>query len=275
MEERKYLIGKIADMLGVSSDTLRHYEKKGILTARRTSNGYRYYTEADIPQMASILYHRKMDIGLQDMERIFSAGGSIENLTAITKERLAAETLAVRHLQQNIKRLQLAQNDYEAIHHHLNEVMIKPFPASYVIIPQTDRTEAQSLWFQYAKKYSGLDMLYRFDEYYLNNTENDFSSEYVNTQLLLFQELKKYVECPFSPEELSVTLPFPCVSVLHTSSSHLPEEGTIHAMTTWANQRNIRLSPQLYCTCIFETLRGRTQTAYLQFFMPILTMPSS
>lgn len=28
MEERKYLIGEIADMQGVSSDTLRHYEKK-------------------------------------------------------------------------------------------------------------------------------------------------------------------------------------------------------------------------------------------------------
>lgn len=77
MEQRKYLIGEIADMLGVSSDTLRHYEKKGILTARRTSNGYRYYTEADIPQMINILYHRKMDIGLRDMEAIYSEDGSV------------------------------------------------------------------------------------------------------------------------------------------------------------------------------------------------------
>lgn len=142
MNERKYLIGEIADMLGVSSDTLRHYEKKGILTARRAGNGYHYYTEEDIPQMINILYHRKMDICLRDMEAIYSENGSVEKLTAITKERLSTETLAARQLQQNIKRLQLAQSDYEAINHHLDEVMIKPFPAAYVIIPQADRSEA-------------------------------------------------------------------------------------------------------------------------------------
>ena len=275
MEEYKYLIGEIADMLGVSSDTLRHYEKKGILTARRASNGYRYYTKEDIPQMVSILYHRKMDIGLQDMEAIYSENGSVEKLTAITKERLAAETLAARQLQQNIKRLQLAQNDYEAIHHHLDDVMIKPFPASYIIIPQTGRAEAQNLWFQYAKKYSGLDMLYQFDEYRLDNTRHDFSPEYINTQLLLFQELKEYVECPFLQEEPPVTVPRPCVSVLHTASSHFPDEESIRTMITWADRQNIRLSHQLYCTCTFETLHDRRQTAYLQLFIPILTMSPS
>lgn len=273
MEQRKYLIGEIADMLGVSSDTLRHYEKKGILTARRASNGYRYYTEEDIPQMINILYHRKMDIGLRDMEAIYSEDGSVDKLTAITKERLAAETLAAWQLQQNIKRLQLAKSDYEAINHHLGEVMIKPFPAAYAIIPQTGRDEALNLWLQYAKEYSGLDMMYRFDEYHLDYMKKDFSLKYINTQLLLFQELKEYVELPFLQHEPPIIMPRPCVSVLYTASSRLPDEETIRVMTTWAERLNIRLSHQLYSTCTFETLRKRSQTAYLQLFIPILTMP--
>lgn len=275
MNERKYLIGEIADMLGVSSDTLRHYEKKGILTARRTDNGYRYYTEDDIPQMINILYHRKMDIGLRDMEIIYSKNGSVEKLTAITKERLAIETLAARQLQQNIKRLQLAQSDYEAINHYLDEVMIKPFPAAYVITSQADQAEARNLWFQYAKEYSGLDMLYRFDEYHLDYAKNDFPLKYINTQLLLLQDLKEYVEYPFLQEKPPATIPHPCVSILHTSPSRLPGKKTIHAMITWANRQNIRLSHQLYCTCTFEPIRNRSQTAYLQLFIPVLTAPHS
>lgn len=267
MEEHKYFIGEIANMLGVSSDTLRHYEKKGILTARRASNGYRYYTAEDIPQMTSILYHRKMDLSLQDMKAIYAEDGSVEKLTAITKKRLAAETLAARQLQQNIKRLQLAQKDYETIHHHLDEVMIKPFPSAYVIVPQTDRTKAQNLWFQYAKEYSGLDMLYRFDEYHFHHSGKDVSLKYINTQLLLFQELEEYVECPFLQQKPPLTEAYPCVSILHASSSGLPAENKIRTMTAWADRQNIKLAPQLYSTCTLEN-------AYLLLFIPILTMQS-
>ncbi|MFR5733745.1 MAG: MerR family transcriptional regulator [Clostridium sp.] len=67
MNKSKYLIGDVANLMGMSRDTLRHYEKRGLLTARKAANGYRYYTEADISRFISILYQRKMDIGLDDI----------------------------------------------------------------------------------------------------------------------------------------------------------------------------------------------------------------
>ena len=47
------------NLMGISRDTLRHYEKRGLLTAKKAANGYRYYTEADISRFISILYQRK------------------------------------------------------------------------------------------------------------------------------------------------------------------------------------------------------------------------
>ena len=55
MNKSKYLIGDVANLMGMSRDTLRHYEKRGLLTARKAANGYRYYTEADISRFISIL----------------------------------------------------------------------------------------------------------------------------------------------------------------------------------------------------------------------------
>lgn len=37
-----------ADHLGISQRMLRHYEKAGLLNIRRTENGYRIYTDADL-----------------------------------------------------------------------------------------------------------------------------------------------------------------------------------------------------------------------------------
>ncbi|MFR2713360.1 MAG: hypothetical protein ACLTBC_03690 [Pilosibacter sp.] len=42
-----------------------------MLTARKAANGYRYYTEADISRFISILYQRKMDIGLDDIATLW------------------------------------------------------------------------------------------------------------------------------------------------------------------------------------------------------------
>lgn len=71
MNKSKYLIGDVANLMGISRDTLRHYEKRGLLTARKAANGYRYYTEADISRFISILYQRKMDIGLDDIATLW------------------------------------------------------------------------------------------------------------------------------------------------------------------------------------------------------------
>ena len=48
MENREYRIGDVAKMVGLSRDALRFYEKKGVITANKRDNGYRYYSENDI-----------------------------------------------------------------------------------------------------------------------------------------------------------------------------------------------------------------------------------
>ena len=79
MNKSKYLIGDVANLMGISRDTLRHYEKRGLLTARKAANGYRYYTEADISRFISILYQRKMDIGLDDIATLWDEHGSVDS----------------------------------------------------------------------------------------------------------------------------------------------------------------------------------------------------
>ena len=64
MKQQEYLIGDIAAITGISRDTLRFYEKKGILTAKKKANGYRYFTEEDLYQLVRILFSRKLNFGL-------------------------------------------------------------------------------------------------------------------------------------------------------------------------------------------------------------------
>ena len=121
-KKAKYLIGDVANLMGLSRDTLRYYEKRGILSSQRGENGYRYYTDQDISRLISILYQRKMDIGLRDMETLWSSENSVDDLTAIMDSRLKEEEQTIRLHQQNIARLQLTKTSCEDVRCNLGRI---------------------------------------------------------------------------------------------------------------------------------------------------------
>ncbi len=66
--------GELARLAGVSTDTLRHYERKGLLSPRRSRNGYREYTAQMLDRVRLI-------------RRAISIGFTIDELAAILKAR--------------------------------------------------------------------------------------------------------------------------------------------------------------------------------------------
>ncbi|GLW44365.1 MerR family transcriptional regulator [Streptomyces sp. NBRC 14336] len=47
-------IGELAERAGITTRTLRYYESRGLLPARRASNGYRTYDESDLRLLRQI-----------------------------------------------------------------------------------------------------------------------------------------------------------------------------------------------------------------------------
>lgn len=56
----------------VSKETLRYYEKEGLVVPKREDNGYRNYSDYDIIALQSILELREIDISIEEIKKIFS-----------------------------------------------------------------------------------------------------------------------------------------------------------------------------------------------------------
>ena len=66
-------IGQLAQRVGVSTDTLRFYERSGWLPrAARQDNAYREYDEPDVEHLRLLVDLRRLDIPLEDAARIAS-----------------------------------------------------------------------------------------------------------------------------------------------------------------------------------------------------------
>jgi len=68
-----YRIGELADVCEVKADTLRFYEKHGLLApSSRTESGYRVYTEADAARLRFILRAKAVGFTLNEISELLS-----------------------------------------------------------------------------------------------------------------------------------------------------------------------------------------------------------
>lgn len=64
----RYTRGRVCKVLGITKDTLRHYEKCGIIKPQENeSNQYKYYSIADLEILSVILFLRAIDVPIQEI----------------------------------------------------------------------------------------------------------------------------------------------------------------------------------------------------------------
>jgi MerR family mercuric resistance operon transcriptional regulator len=86
-------IGQFAVAAGVSVETVRYYERRGLLDApTRTPSGYRRYTTVDLDRLRLLLRAKELGFTLREIADLLaaSASRSIPDVTAAVHAKLAA-----------------------------------------------------------------------------------------------------------------------------------------------------------------------------------------
>lgn len=112
-------IGELAQLVGVSTDTVRFYERSGWLPrASRRENAYRDYGEQDVEHLRLLIDLRRLDIPLGDAGRIASwcHSGHCADTTA-ELPRLLAERRA--DIADRIAGMQALDKRLEGLERHL------------------------------------------------------------------------------------------------------------------------------------------------------------
>jgi DNA-binding transcriptional MerR regulator len=99
-------IGELADLTGTTTRSLRYYEAQGLLPARRTSNGYRDYSEADVRVVTEIRSLLAIGFSLEDTRPFVEclqagnpAGDVCPNSVAVYRRKLGELDSCIARLQ--------------------------------------------------------------------------------------------------------------------------------------------------------------------------------
>lgn len=67
--ERHYRIGDFAELTGLTSPTLRYYEKEGLVKPHRSENGLRYYTDSDVNWIKFLLHLKSTGMSIEQLKQ--------------------------------------------------------------------------------------------------------------------------------------------------------------------------------------------------------------
>ena len=98
--KKTYLIGEVAQLTGCSAESIRHYEKKGLLkTTQRAAQGYRLYDQAALERIYFIRHGRHLGLDLSSI-------GDLLNLADQPDQDChLADEIARHHLQELEQRI--------------------------------------------------------------------------------------------------------------------------------------------------------------------------
>ena len=65
-----FLIKKVSEISGVSVRTLHHYDEIGLLSPKKSENGYRYYSEDDMSFLQMILFYKYLRFPLKQIKEL-------------------------------------------------------------------------------------------------------------------------------------------------------------------------------------------------------------
>jgi MerR family transcriptional regulator, heat shock protein HspR len=101
MNRAVYVISVAAELAGVHPQTLRIYERRGLLDPARTGGGSRRYSEADIAQLRHIQDLTNTGLNLEGVRRVVELEAEVARLRAELEEtrRDAREAVARTHRQ--------------------------------------------------------------------------------------------------------------------------------------------------------------------------------
>lgn len=139
---KKYFsVGETAKLVHMTSETLRHYDRIGLIKPSKTDEwtNYRYYTEQDIVRINTIRALQQMDLPLQKIKEVLEYDDLEKIIGFLTAaEKKADEKMA--SLLHSKAKIQLAKSDFKnklLRQHYAEDVMIKYFAERVIMLSDT------------------------------------------------------------------------------------------------------------------------------------------
>lgn len=227
---KHYSIGDVSKRLGISRDTLRFYEKKGMILPHKLENGYRCYTYEDIRKLLDILFYRRLNFSIEDINRLLN-NSSYDSYYRILEEKIVKEEYELAVHRQSLLLLHSLKRIYKNIDKYRGRYEIRPL-SRYYQIGEGD----------FSGRLDIFDLCYIYQEFHLLEGTPKQTDEYY----LLAAETAALLGLENDLNGHRFHQHRQCVYTIIASPSRVPDTNTILEAVSWAKEQGYRLAGIVY-----------------------------
>lgn len=128
-----FLIGDVAKILGISTETIRFYEKEGLVVPRKhEKTSYRYYSTGDVTQLVDILFFRDLSLSIKDIKEIVNTKERTDMRQFFLEKQEEVEK-NIHNQTLLLHRLRAIEDALQTVEHSLGIYEIRPYPSFYIL----------------------------------------------------------------------------------------------------------------------------------------------
>lgn len=261
---KKYTIGEVSGRLGLSRDTLRFYEKKGIIQPEKQKNGYRTYTYEDIKKLSSIMFYRKLNFSIEDISRILYKS-SFPSYCSMIQEKIAEEKQELEKHRKSLVHLTHLQKHYKNLEQSLNRYDLRPMPPYYQV-PDN----------RFIHQTGILDLCYVCQEYRIQN----HSAQQVDEFFMIPKDTASVMKLKQGLNHHPLLMQEQCVYTVANSGNLILESQAVLDAASWARKNGYSPLGLAYSShflsCSFKDITKDNQVInaeipahYMEVYLPI------
>lgn len=263
------LVGELAKLYGLSSQTLHYYEEKGILKPyRNIQNGYRYYEAVDLSRLGGVKKYRNAEFSLQDGAMLCKEATDFELVAAYSKqkEKLWNEIERKQKLIKQLDKDLALYNRYQQIGNTILEEEIEGFvrfesKGTEIIFQDSNMRKEAIPWFE------NIMYTFPFYTYYINN--KTFQVEDITYGMGAEKAMAKYLGLEVTENVKVIEGGLFLTSVVNTDIDGTLQECMNRCLSyIKANDYKLIGRPFSKVVFIFTTQSGERK-AYTELFLPV------
>lgn len=260
---KHYLIGDVAKLLPISKDTLRYYDKLGLVSPKKsTQNNYRYYTKEDLLTLTYVLVLKDLELPLEEI-KLLICNNSLESFKQLLERQEQIIDLRLAKLQHLKSKLHYFKEDIEKVPQHFRKIdcIMSPSFVYKTLSSEFDpnysniMTEMEEAPYIKAPVFSALISKDTF------STNNQFD-------LLVVSGLADEQRFSHYPKNYSYLKPTLCLRTILTIGETILEED-FELIRNYLEKHELTLNGDILARCIAFEHHDELPVEYYEVFIPI------
>lgn len=260
----KYKIGEVSRLLGITSETIRFYEKEGIIMPNKEeSNGYRYYTIQNINELLNVIFYRRIEVPIQDIRNIINKG-DFDDMCNLIQSKSIEVAAKIEKQKLMLKKLNIIQQSINDVNESLNQFSVRAFNTCFILMKDYEGI-------LYAEEGISLFAVEHFEfATYMEQFEitNENPSK-TCTYLIMDKSIAEDMGVLNELEENEI-LEYPkCIYTTIAVGSYEVQIEEILPVLDWMKHSDYEMIGNIYCNYIFYSHENSSQSNYVELFIPI------